>query len=149
MANGCVKTTRSRQGYNLRCRFKLIIENDEDLKYTGQEKEKDDDYDPAKYLRGIFYAKLESPLMSNKEQVAGGFLIASDTMTISSVDDLSIIYENAQHGIYAKIYIEQFGRFYTVRDCQRDYTKQQLKLKKAQFVEAKYYLNLTESTDEL
>lgn len=137
MATGCcVNLNRSRQTYNLRCRFKIIIESKENVEYQD-------------YKTGIFYAKLESPLMSNKEQVAGGFLIANDTMTISSVDDLSTIYENAQHGIYAKIYIERFGKFYLVRDCQRDYVKQQLKMRNIKNVEAKYYLSLTESTDEL
>ena len=135
MANGCVKTTRSRQGYNLKCRFKLVIGEDEELTYNN-------------FKTGNFYAKLETPITSNKAQIGSGFMVASNTLNISSVDDLNVIYENAQHGIYAKIYIEQFGKFYMIRDIQREYNKQQLKLKKAKYVEAKYYLNLIESQED-
>lgn len=135
MTIGCIRTTRSRQGYNLRCRFKLVIGEEEELVYND-------------FQTGKFYAKLETPITSNKAQIGSGFMVASNTLNISSVDDLSVIYENAQHGIYAKIYIEQFGKLYMIRDIQREYNKQQLKLKKAKYVEAKYYLNLIESQED-
>lgn len=130
-----IKLNRSRQSFNLRCHYITITESDEKISYQN-------------YLGGLFYAKIESQILTNKDRIGSGFIVANNTFTISSIDDLQLIYDNNSKGIYGKIYIEQFDKVYLIRDIQREIVKQQLKLQKLKHVEAKYYISLIESQED-